>query len=133
MTTAMSEVGTNIPSPWALVIPELSNTETTWKVRPLKYRAERKSLSEFTPKITDRGLGNSKNWLNFCAIRKPSGKGGYGPIQSGLIVGDKEEGFGLIWEGSGKTVMIEDWDRVILTQKSSDGGTHHRHYTYRKI
>ena len=97
---------------------------------PTGYKANRRRLSERAPRITERGL--EKNLFNFCTVRKPSRYGGYHDAQSGLIVGDKEKGFGIIWTGTGKSTEIGEWDRVILSQRSRGGGWHNRHYTFRK-
>ncbi|MCD4771439.1 hypothetical protein K8R30_03410 [archaeon] len=97
---------------------------------PTEYKANRRRLSNWAPVITERGL--EKNLFNFCAVRKPSKCGGYSEVQSGLIVGDKERGFGIIWMGNGKSVGIEEWDRIILTQKARGGGRYYKNYTYRE-
>jgi hypothetical protein len=99
---------------------------------PLRYRANRARLEEGTQVITDKGLGNKNNWLGFCAIRKPSGRGGYSEIRAGLLIGDKRDGFGVIWTGEKNLMEIDEWDRVILSHRCNNGVEGKRHYTYRK-
>jgi len=98
---------------------------------PTGYKANRRRLSKEVPTITERGL--KRNEFNYCSIRKPSGRGGYSGIRSGIIVSDSEEGdYVLFWMGSEEIPKIEDWDRIILSQRSRGGGRHLRSYTYRE-
>lgn len=102
---------------------------------PASYRAVQKELMKETRFIIgNKGL--NRNVLDFCGVKKLLPNGTYSYPISGLLFSRTDKDFKIIWAGNGDRldghVDINDWDEIVLSERTSGRDNRLRTYIYRK-